>query len=165
MINQIQEETGADLTIEDDGTVYIGASSGEAAEAARTMVNQIANPQMPEVGERFVGTVVKTTSFGAFISLSPGKDGLLHISQIRRLVGGKRVENVEDVLQVGQKVDVELAEIDDRGKLSLHAVVEGEEDAPAETKPARREDNEDRPRRPRQRNRRRRSDEGAGQED
>ncbi len=165
MINQIQEDTGADLTIEDDGTVYIGASSGEAAEAARTMVNQIANPQMPEVGERFVGTVVKTTSFGAFISLSPGKDGLLHISQIRRLVGGKRVENVEDVLQVGQKVDVELAEIDDRGKLSLHAVVEGEEDAPAASKPARREDNEDRPRRPRQRSRRRRSDEGAGQED
>src|SRR5665811_2297416 len=100
MINQIQEETGADLTIEDDGTVYIGAIDGASAEAARTMVNAIANPQMPEVGERYVGTVVKTTSFGAFISLTPGKDGLLHISQIRKLVGGRRVENVEDVLDV-----------------------------------------------------------------
>ena len=124
MINQIQEETGADLTIEDDGTVYIGAVDGPSAEAARAMVNAIANPAMPEIGERYVGTVVKTTTFGAFISLTPGKDGLLHISQIRRLVGGKRVENVEDVLAVGQKVQVEIAEIDPRGKLSLHAVVE-----------------------------------------
>lgn len=126
MINQIQEDTGAELTIEDDGTVYIGADNGEAAEAARDAVNAIANPQMPEVGERFVGTVVKTTTFGAFISLTPGKDGLLHISQIRRLVGGKRVENVEDVLQVGQQIQVEIGEIDQRGKLSLLAVVEDE---------------------------------------
>ena len=124
MINQIQEETGADLTIEDDGTVYIGAVDGPSAEAARAMVNAIANPTMPEIGERYVGTVVKTTTFGAFISLTPGKDGLLHISQIRRLVGGKRDENVEDELAVGQKVQVEIAEIDPRGKLSLHAVVE-----------------------------------------
>ncbi|MDK6689931.1 S1 RNA-binding domain-containing protein, partial [Aerococcus urinae] len=70
---------------------------------------------------------VKTTSFGAFVSLTPGKDGLLHISQIRRLVGGKRIDSVEDVLNVGQQVEVEIAEIDARGKLSLHAVVEGEE--------------------------------------
>ena len=127
MINQIQEDTGAELTIEDDGTVYIGASDGPSAEAAREAVNAIANPQMPEVGERFVGTVVKTTTFGAFVSLTPGKDGLLHISQIRRLVGGKRVENVEDVLKVGDKVQVELAEIDPRGKLSLHAVLNEEQ--------------------------------------
>ncbi len=131
MINQIQDETGADITIEDDGTVYIGAVDGPSAEAARAMVNAIANPQMPEVGERYVGTVVKTTTFGAFVSLTPGKDGLLHISQIRRLVGGKRVENVEDVLAVGQKVQVEIAEIDPRGKLSLHAVVEEEKAAEA----------------------------------
>ncbi|ROS28136.1 polyribonucleotide nucleotidyltransferase [Cellulomonas sp. PhB150] len=130
MINQIQEETGADISIEDDGTVYIGATDGPSAEAARAAINAIANPHMPEIGERFVGTVVKTTTFGAFISLSPGKDGLLHISQIRRLVGGKRVENVEDVLSIGQKVQVEIGEIDPRGKLSLHAVVEDE--APAE---------------------------------
>ena len=82
---------------------------------------------MPEIGERFIGTVVKTTTFGAFVSLSPGKDGLLHVSQIRRLVGGKRVENVEDVLGVGDKVQVELAEIDQRGKLSLHAVLSDEQ--------------------------------------
>ncbi|WP_029288894.1 polyribonucleotide nucleotidyltransferase [Cellulomonas sp. HZM] len=124
MINQIQDETGADISIEDDGTVYIGATDGPSAEAARAAINAIANPHMPEVGERFVGTVVKTTTFGAFISLSPGKDGLLHISQIRKLVGGKRVDNVEDVLSVGQKVQVEIGEIDPRGKLSLHAVVE-----------------------------------------
>ncbi|GHS86351.1 polyribonucleotide nucleotidyltransferase [Cellulomonas hominis] len=124
MINQIQEETGADISIEDDGTVYIGATDGPSAEAARAAINAIANPHMPEIGERFVGTVVKTTTFGAFVSLSPGKDGLLHISQIRRLVGGKRVDKVEDVLGVGQKVQVEIGEIDPRGKLSLHAVVE-----------------------------------------
>ncbi|MGP7960768.1 polyribonucleotide nucleotidyltransferase [Sanguibacter sp. A247] len=126
MINQIQDETGADISIEDDGTVYIGATDGPSAEAARAAINAIANPHVPEIGERFVGTVVKTTTFGAFVSLSPGKDGLLHISQIRRLVGGKRVENVEDVLSIGQKVQVEIGEIDPRGKLSLHAVVEDE---------------------------------------
>ncbi len=126
MINQIQEDTGADISIEDDGTVYIGAVDGPSAEAARAAINAIANPHVPEVGERFVGTVVKTTTFGAFISLTPGKDGLLHISQIRKLVGGKRVENVEDVVSVGQKIQVEIGEIDPRGKLSLHAVVEDE---------------------------------------
>ena len=124
MINQIQEDTGADISIEDDGTVYIGATDGPSAEAARSAVNAIANPHVPEVGERYVGTVVKTTSFGAFISLTPGKDGLLHITQIRKLVGGKRVENVDDVLSVGQKLQVEIAEIDQRGKLSLHVVEE-----------------------------------------
>jgi polyribonucleotide nucleotidyltransferase len=133
MINQIQEETGADISIEDDGTVYIGAIDGPSAEAARAAINAIANPHVPEVGERFVGTVVKTTSFGAFISLSPGKDGLLHISQIRKLVGGKRVENVDDVLSIGQKVQVEIGEIDPRGKLSLVAVTDEDEAAPADS--------------------------------
>ncbi|MDR3068882.1 MAG: polyribonucleotide nucleotidyltransferase [Cellulomonas sp.] len=131
MINQIQEETGADISIEDDGTVYIGATDGPSAEAARAAINAIANPHMPEVGERFVGTVVKTTTFGAFVSLSPGKDGLLHVSQIRKLIGGKRVENVEDVLAIGQKVQVEIGEIDPRGKLSLVAVTD-EDAKPAE---------------------------------
>ena len=140
MINQIQEETGAEISIEDDGTVYIGATDGPSAEAARAAINAIANPHMPEVGERFVGTVVKTTTFGAFVSLSPGKDGLLHVSQIRKLIGGKRVENVDDVLAVGQKVQVEIGEIDPRGKLSLVAVTdedakpdEAGADAPAES--------------------------------
>ncbi|MBF0959084.1 MAG: polyribonucleotide nucleotidyltransferase [Actinomyces sp.] len=174
MINQIQDETGADVTIEDDGTVYIASSDGASAEAARTMVNQIANPQMPEVGERFVGTVVKTTSFGAFVSLTPGKDGLLHISQVRRLVGGKRIDSVDDVLQVGQQVEVEINEIGDRGKLSLHAVIDGEageleapEGESAEPRRERRDRSERRERRPRTRTRRRRDDEreeGASEE-
>ncbi|MBK6874734.1 MAG: polyribonucleotide nucleotidyltransferase [Kineosporiaceae bacterium] len=132
MINQIQEDTGADISIEDDGTVYIGATDGPSAEAARAAVNAIANPTMPEIGERYMGTVVKTTTFGAFISLVPGKDGLLHISQIRKMVGGKRVENVEDVLGVGQKVQVEIAEIDPRGKLSLVPVLAEAEQAAAD---------------------------------
>ncbi len=160
MINQIQEQTGADITIEDDGTVYVGASNGESAEAARALINQIANPQMPEVGERFVGTVVKTTSFGAFVSLTPGKDGLLHISQVRRLVGGKRIDSVDDVLQVGQQVEVEISEIDERGKLSLSAVVdETAPDEAEETSPStdKKKDGERGDRRPRQRNRRRRN--------
>ncbi len=126
VINQIQDDTGATLSIEDDGTVYIGATNGEAAEAAKAAVNAIANPTMPEVGERYLGTVVKTTNFGAFVSLMPGKDGLLHISKLRGLAGGKRVENVEDVVSVGQKLQVQIAEIDDRGKLSLVPVVEEE---------------------------------------
>ncbi|MEV7428717.1 polyribonucleotide nucleotidyltransferase [Nocardioides sp. NPDC092400] len=124
VINQIQDDTGASISIEDDGTIYIGATNGEAADAARSAVNAIANPTMPEVGERYLGTVVKTTNFGAFVSLLPGKDGLLHISKLRPLAGGKRVEAVEDVLSVGQKIQVEIGEIDDRGKLSLVPVVE-----------------------------------------
>ena len=128
-INQIQDDTGADISIEDDGTVYIGAVDGPSAEAARAAVNAIANPLNPEVGERFLGTVVKIATFGAFVSLTPGKDGLLHISEVRKLAGGKRVENVEDVLGVGQKIQVEITKIDDRGKLSLAPVLEGE-DAP-----------------------------------
>jgi polyribonucleotide nucleotidyltransferase len=126
MINQIQDETGAEITIEDDGTIYIGATDGLKAEAARAQINAIANPTMPEVGERYLGTVVKTTAFGAFISLVPGKDGLLHISELRKISGGKRVENVDDVVKVGDKVQVEIKEIDPRGKLSLVPVVEGE---------------------------------------
>ncbi|HEU5042860.1 MAG TPA: polyribonucleotide nucleotidyltransferase, partial [Nocardioidaceae bacterium] len=124
VINQIQDDTGAQITIEDDGTIYVGATNGEAADAARAAINAIANPTMPEVGERYLGTVVKTTNFGAFVSLLPGKDGLLHISKLRALAGGKRVEAVEDVVSVGQKIQVEIGEIDDRGKLSLVPVVE-----------------------------------------
>ncbi|PPF39896.1 polyribonucleotide nucleotidyltransferase [Pseudoclavibacter sp. AY1H1] len=124
VINQIQDDTGADISIEDDGTVYIGAVDGPSAEAARAAVNAIANPTNPEVGEQYLGTVVKIASFGAFVSLLPGKDGLLHISEVRKLAGGKRVENVEDVLGVGQKILVEITKVDDRGKLSLAPVLE-----------------------------------------
>ncbi|MDK7082778.1 polyribonucleotide nucleotidyltransferase [Pseudoglutamicibacter albus] len=127
MINQIQEDTGAEISIEDDGTVLIGATDGAAAEAARATINAMANPQIPEVGERYLGTVVKLTSFGAFISLTPGKDGLLHISELRKLNGGQRVNDVEDVVGVGQKLQVEITKVDDRGKLSLAPVVDEEE--------------------------------------
>ncbi|MGN6126304.1 MAG: polyribonucleotide nucleotidyltransferase [Humibacter sp.] len=122
-INAIQDETGADISIEEDGTVYIGAVDGPSAEAARAQVNAIANPTNPEVGDQFLGTVVKIATFGAFVSLLPGRDGLLHISEVRKLAGGKRVENVEDVLSVGQKILVEITKVDDRGKLSLQPVI------------------------------------------
>jgi polyribonucleotide nucleotidyltransferase len=132
MINSIQEDTGAEITIEDDGTIYIGATDGTSAEAARSAINAIANPHIPEVGERFLGTVVKTTTFGAFISLLPGKDGLLHITQIRKLHGGMRIENVDDVVKVGDKIQVEIREVDDRGKLSLVPVEVVEREAAGE---------------------------------
>lgn len=124
MINQIQEDTGADISIEDDGTVLIGSTEGKAAEEARDTINAIANPQVPEAGERYLGTVVKTTSFGAFISLTPGKDGLLHISELRKLNDGKRVDEVDDIVAVGSKLQVEIAKVDDRGKLSLVPVID-----------------------------------------
>ncbi|HEX8759662.1 MAG TPA: polyribonucleotide nucleotidyltransferase [Pseudonocardiaceae bacterium] len=116
MINSITEETGADISIEDDGTIYVGANDGPSAEAAIDRINAIANPQLPKVGERFLGTVVKTAAFGAFVSLVPGKDGLVHIS---KLGNGKRIGKVEDVVKVGDKLRVEVADIDNRGKISL----------------------------------------------
>jgi polyribonucleotide nucleotidyltransferase len=121
MINSITEQTGADISIEDDGTIYVGAADGPSAEAAIGMINGIANPQLPKVGERFLGTVVKTAAFGAFVSLVPGKDGLVHIS---KLGNGKRIGKVEDVVKVGDKLRVEVVDIDNRGKVSLVPVVE-----------------------------------------
>ncbi|KHO21592.1 polyribonucleotide nucleotidyltransferase [Mycolicibacterium setense] len=140
MINSITEETGASISIEDDGTVFVGASNGEAAQAAIDKINAIANPQLPKIGERFLGTVVKTTDFGAFVSLLPGRDGLVHISKLGR---GKRINKVEDVVKVGDKLRVEIADIDNRGKISLVLVDEDQAEqatdgaqAPAEAAPA-----------------------------
>ncbi|GAB2468027.1 polyribonucleotide nucleotidyltransferase [Jatrophihabitans fulvus] len=137
MINAIQDETGADISIEDDGTIYVGAADGPSAAAAVDRINAIANPQMPKVGERFLGTVVKTAAFGAFVSLLPGKDGLVHISKLGR---GKRIGKVEDVANVGDKIQVEILEIDQRGKISLGLVDETKAadgaDAPAAEAPA-----------------------------
>ena len=136
MINSITEQTGASISIEDDGTVFVGASNGEAAQAAIDLINAIANPQLPKIGERFLGTVVKTTDFGAFVSLLPGRDGLVHISKLGK---GKRIAKVEDVVKVGDKLRVEIADIDNRGKISLVLVAEdgaaeaGDGDAPTET--------------------------------
>jgi polyribonucleotide nucleotidyltransferase len=118
-INAIQDETGAEISIEDDGTIYVGATNGPSAEAAVERINAIANPTMPKLGDKFLGTVVKTAAFGAFISLLPGRDGLLHISKVGN---GKRVERVEDFLNVGDKVEVSIADIDQRGKIYLDKV-------------------------------------------
>jgi polyribonucleotide nucleotidyltransferase len=131
VINAITEETGAQISIEDDGTVFVGATDGPSAQAAIDRINAIANPQLPTVGERFLGTVVKTTDFGAFVSLLPGRDGLVHISKLGR---GKRIAKVEDVVNVGDKLRVEIADIDKRGKISL--VLVAEEDAAAAPSPA-----------------------------
>ncbi len=128
MINSIQDETGAEISIDDDGTIYVGASDGPSAQAAVDKINMIANPVMPKVGERFLGTVVKTAAFGAFVSLIPGKDGLVHIS---KLGNGKRIGKVEDVVNVGDKLQVEITEIDARGKISLVPVQEGQAAAAA----------------------------------
>jgi len=119
VINEIQEKTGAEISIEDDGTIYIGATNGTAAEAAKEQVNAIANPRQLLVGDEFQGTIVKLAQFGAFVNLVPGKDGLLHVSQIRKMHGGKRIENLEDVMKVGDTVHVKIGEIDPKGKLSL----------------------------------------------
>jgi polyribonucleotide nucleotidyltransferase len=121
IINAITEETGAQISIEDDGTVFVGATDGPSAQAAIDRINAIANPQLPKTGERFLGTVVKTTDFGAFVSLLPGRDGLVHISKLGR---GKRIAKVEDVVSVGDKLRVEIADIDKRGKISLVLVDE-----------------------------------------
>ncbi|HLT11967.1 MAG TPA: KH domain-containing protein, partial [Micromonosporaceae bacterium] len=118
-INAIQDETGAEISIEDDGTIYVGATDGISAQAAIDRINAIANPTMPKVGDRFLGTVVKTAAFGAFVSLLPGRDGLLHISKVG---DGKRIDRVEDYLNVGDKIEVEIAEIDSRGKVYLDKV-------------------------------------------
>jgi polyribonucleotide nucleotidyltransferase len=135
-INEIIALTGADIDIQDDGTVFIGSKDGESAEKAVTMIEEILNPRMPQVGEQFEGTVVKTTTFGAFVSLLPGKDGLLHISKLGR---GKRVTSVEDVVNVGDKIRVVVREVDKMGRVSLDPVWEGEgngetggEDEPAD---------------------------------
>ncbi len=125
IINAITEETGAQISIEDDGTVFVGATDGPSAQAAIDKINAIANPQLPKIGERFLGTVVKTTDFGAFVSLLPGRDGLVHISKLGK---GKRIARVEDVVNVGDKLRVEIADIDKRGKVSLVPV---DEDSPA----------------------------------
>ncbi len=160
MINSIQEDTGAEITIEDDGTIYIGATDGTSAEAARSAINAIANPHVPEVGERFLGTVVKTTTFGAFVSLLPGKDGLLHITQIRKLHGGMRIENIDDVMKIGDKIQVEIREVDDRGKLSLVPVEVVEREAAGEDLGGGHDDHGDRGDRGRDRGRGDRGDRG-----
>jgi polyribonucleotide nucleotidyltransferase len=121
-INEIIALTGADIDIEDDGRVFIGSRDGESAERAVDMIEAIVNPRLPQVGERFDGMVVKTTTFGAFVNILPARDGLVHISKLGR---GKRLSSVEEAVKVGDKLTVEVQEIDPQGKISLRPVGEG----------------------------------------
>ncbi len=121
-INEIIALTGADIDIEDDGRVFIGSREGEGADRALEMIDAIVNPRLPQVGERYEGTVVKTTTFGAFVNILPGRDGLVHISKLGR---GKRLSSVEDAVNVGDKLTVEIQEVDPQGKVSLKPVGEG----------------------------------------
>ncbi len=118
-INEIVAITGVQIDIEDDGTVRIGAVEQSAADEARRMIEEVANPKIPEPGERFQGRVVKIVDFGAFVNLTGGTDGLVHIS---KLGGDIRLARVEDVLSEGDTLEVEVTEIDSRGKISLTPV-------------------------------------------
>jgi polyribonucleotide nucleotidyltransferase len=153
-INEIVALTGADIDIQDDGTVFVGAREAGGADEAARIIDEIANPRPITVGEHFTGTVVNTTTFGAFVNLVPGRDGLIHISKLGR---GKRLANVEDAVKVGDTIQVEVQDIDDRGKISLKpvgeewAIPEGMEQETQDRPPRR---DRDRDRRPRDRDRR-----------
>jgi polyribonucleotide nucleotidyltransferase len=120
-INEIVAMTGADIDIQDDGTVFVGARDGAGADEAARIIDEIANPRPINVGERFTGSVVNTTTFGAFVNLVPGRDGLIHISKLGR---GKRLASVEEAVKVGDTIEVEVVDIDDRGKISLKPIGE-----------------------------------------
>ncbi|MCR2036558.1 polyribonucleotide nucleotidyltransferase [Adlercreutzia caecimuris] len=133
VVRGIQEETGASIDIQEDGTIHVGAVSGTAMEAAKAMILGIVKE--PEVGEEFEGEVVGIKDFGAFVKLTPGKDGLLHISR----VANGRVGKVEDVLNLGDVIKVVVLEVDPKtGKISLDRL--DKPDAPEGSAPARRED-------------------------
>ncbi|MGH9108663.1 MAG: polyribonucleotide nucleotidyltransferase [Acidimicrobiales bacterium] len=128
VINTLQQETGADIAVDDDGmvgTVTIGAKDGNAVEEARRRIALILDPPLAEVGANYAGRVVNITKFGAFVNVLPGRDGLLHISKLSSLSGGKRVDQVEDVLTLGQSVEVRVDDIDRQGKVSLSLVGAG----------------------------------------
>ena len=117
MIREIEEETGATLDIDDDGTIRVGAADQESMEKAKDKVMMIAFPPEAELGKEYEGEVVNITKFGAFVNILPGRDGLLHISKIG---GNRRIDNVEDVLSLGDKIQVVVGEIDRNGKVSLN---------------------------------------------
>jgi polyribonucleotide nucleotidyltransferase len=120
-INEIIAVTGADIDIQDDGTVFIGSREGAGADQAAKMIDEIANPRPLSVGERFTGKVVKTTTFGAFVNLVPGRDGLVHISKLGK---GKRLSSVEEAVREGDTIEVEIQDIDAMGKISLKPIGE-----------------------------------------
>ena len=122
VINGIQQETGADISVDDDGmvgTVTIGSTDGGAVEEAKRQINLILNPPTADVGQVYQGRVVNITKFGAFVNILPGRDGLLHIS---KMGGGKRIDRVEDVLELGQAIEVRVDDVDPNGKVSLSPV-------------------------------------------
>jgi len=122
VINMLQQETGADIAVDDDGvvgTVTIGAKDGRAVEEARRRIEMILDPPTAEVGATYPGKVVNITKFGAFVSILPGRDGLLHISKMSPLNDGKRIGQVEDVVSLGQALEVRVDDIDPQGKVSL----------------------------------------------
>jgi polyribonucleotide nucleotidyltransferase len=140
-INEIIAVTGADIDIQDDGTVFIGSREGAGADEAARMIDEIANPRPLSVGETFAGKVVKIATFGAFVNLVPGRDGLVHISKLGK---GKRLSSVEESgLKEGDMLEVEIQDIDAMGKISLKPI--GEEWAIPEGMEV-----EERPRRPRE---------------
>jgi polyribonucleotide nucleotidyltransferase len=113
MINKIIAETGVEIDIEDNGLVMISATDGDSAQKAIDWVKSLT--EEPEVGKIYEGTVVKLMEFGAFVNIMPGRDGLVHISQL----DDKRVEKVEDVVSLGDKIKVKLMEVDSQGRLNL----------------------------------------------
>src|SRR6195256_270629 len=132
VINTIQQETGADITVDDDGTVgtvSIGSTNASAVAEARRQIELIVTPPVAKVGEVYTGKVVNITKFGAFVNILPGRDGLVHISKLGK---GKRIDRVEDVVSLGDEIVVRVDDIDPTGKVSLSPIREGEEpDAPA----------------------------------
>jgi polyribonucleotide nucleotidyltransferase len=140
-INEISALTGADIDIQDDGTVFIGSRDAVGAERARQMIEAIVNPRIPQVGERFEGTVVSTTDFGAFVSIAPGRDGLIHVSRLGR---GRRLASAREAVNVGDRITVEVLEVDEaRGRIALRPVGEEWEPQPGAGEPR-----EGRPERP-----------------
>ena len=122
VINTLQQETGADITVDDDGvvgTVTIGAKDGRAVDEAKRRISLILDPPTADVGAIYQGRVVNIAKFGAFVSILPGRDGLLHISKMSPLNGGKRIGQVEDVVELGQAIEVKVDDIDPQGKVSL----------------------------------------------
>jgi polyribonucleotide nucleotidyltransferase len=148
VINTLQQETGADISVDDDGmvgTVTIGAKDSGAVAEAKRRIMLILDPPTAEIGEIYQGKVVNLTKFGAFVNVLPGRDGLLHISKLSPLSGGRRVGAVEDVLTLGQSIEVKVDDIDQQGKVSLSlAGVEGSDDAPRAERPRRDEAREQR---------------------
>ena len=166
-IRELEEETGATIEIDDDGTVRVGAPDTTSMNLAKERILAIGFPPEAKVGETYDGEVVNITKFGAFVNILPGRDGLLHISKIG---GGKRIDKVEDVLALGDSVKVVVREIDDRGKVSLDMADApsgddsggGSDEASAPASEGSSNGGERRERRDRNRNRNRDRDRGNG---